>query len=262
MRVHAACAAREVTQADVQIPCTRIVVARPWDHTSRNQARTVVVRSVGVVAGVAWIRTSGDFIFVADAVAVCVVQANTIAVVTLRRKVTAVVVQRGVGVVVARRLVGTSRTARKVTIRVDQVLGTGVVVASKRQRTSADQATSVVVRGKRVVARVRGIGTSPKLILVTHPVAVRVVQAHAVAVVPVFCVVAASVVLSGVAVVVACVGIRTARAAREVTEAEDLVIRVRRVVACTWNQTSADQTAAVLHCRVGVVARVGGVRTS
>ena len=260
--VHAACAAREVTQADVQVFARRIVVASARDDAACDQARTVIVGCVGVVAGVAWICAACDFIFIANAVLVRVIQAHTVAVQPIVWVLAAVVVQGCVWVVVACRCIGTSHTAREFTIRVHKVFGARIVVASERQGTAANQTASVVVRSEGIVARIRRVRTAADFVFVTHAVAVCVVQADAVTVVTFCSVVTAAIVLSGVTVVVARFSIRTSSTAREVAEAKDLVIRFWRVVARTRNQTSTHQTAAVFHSCVGVVARVGGVRTS
>ena len=95
-------AAVQITECDVEVIRRWVEVACEWQQTSCDQTASVVVGGVGVVRWVRWVRATRNLELVANAIAVCVVDADPVAVVAVIREFTAAIVQGGLFVVVAR----------------------------------------------------------------------------------------------------------------------------------------------------------------
>ena len=151
---------------------------------------------------------------------------------------------------------------REFTASWDVEVGLGVVVAREGQNASAhlrSLACAVVVGGLRVVVLSLRIGTSRNLKLVTHPIAVGVVRAVAVAVQELTRRVGAQreVGHQGLRVKVACIHIHATHARTELTRPSEKVICFGIEVAGRSHGASTHQASSVIVC--GVRIEVGRV---
>jgi hypothetical protein len=172
--VGAANATREVTQVDNDVVRFGIVVASERKQTSCHQTTSVVLRGRWVVPGVAFFSASKHFQFVANAVAIRIVDAVALAVHKLVREITAVVVDGRIHVVVASQVVGATGTAFKLTSTWKLVIDGSVVVARLLNQTSAHKARAIVKAGIRIEPWVGGIGAASNFFVVANAIAVGV----------------------------------------------------------------------------------------
>ena len=153
-------------------------------------------------------------------------------------------------------------TRREFTASWDVEVGLGVVVAREGQNASAhlrSLACAVVVGGLRVVVLSLRIGTTRNFELVTHPIAVGVVRAVAIAVQELARRIGAQreVGHQGLRVKVACVHIHATHARTELTRPREEVICFGIKVASRGHGASTHQASSVIVC--GIRIEVGGV---
>ena len=172
--VGATYATREVTQVHNDVVRIGIVVAGERKQTSCHQTTSIVLRGRWVVPGVAFFSATKHFQFVANAVAIRIVDAVAFAVHKLLWELTAVVVNGRIRVVVACHVIGTAGTTLKLTSTWKLVIDGSVVVAGFFNQTSSNKARAIVKARIWIEPRVGGIGAASNFFVVANAVVVGV----------------------------------------------------------------------------------------